>query len=195
MLTARTAYVIVFNALHPEEEHSRLEYWIKVLRSTHSLLVPVKLVYTNMSVVHMQRISNGVESPVPILAVGTHADDRNMTAAHKKKVVLLIDRLKETYPALRDLFLVNARQGKGTSVCQLVSHNTEMLPARCDTLAGVPTGVEDVRNKLVDVAVEHYWLAQPIPKYEPKSLERLVAVRHSRCFRVQNVLELVRGVD
>jgi hypothetical protein len=75
------------------------------------------------------------------LAVATHADDRNLTAAHKKKAGLLIDKLRETYPAqLRELFLVNARQGKG---------------------------VDDVRNKLVDVAVDHFWLAQPVPKYAP----------------------------
>ncbi|ELR21020.1 leucine rich repeat domain containing protein [Acanthamoeba castellanii str. Neff] len=112
MLTGRTVYVVVFNVMQPEEEHSRLEHWLK-------------------------RISNGVESPVPVLAVATHADDRNLTAAHKKKVGLLIDKLRETYPAqLRELFLVNARQGKG---------------------------VDDVRNKLVDVAVDHFWLAQPVP--------------------------------
>jgi hypothetical protein len=75
------------------------------------------------------------------LAVATHADDRNLTAAHKKKAGLVIDKLRETYPAqLRELFLVNARQGKG---------------------------VDDLRNKLVDVAVDHFWLAQPVPKYAP----------------------------
>lgn len=107
MLTARTTYLVVFNGLKPEEEHSRLEYWMKVRRE------PFLISVSRFDERGLQTIINFVQSPVPIIAIATHADDKDMTPAQRKKVTTVFENLKENFPALEHLFFVNARLGKG----------------------------------------------------------------------------------
>jgi len=83
--------MLVFNLLEPEEEKSRLEYYLHT-------------------------IHQNVQSQVVVMLIGTHADDKRCTSSYKKKLFQgMAQDWNEKYPYLKHMTAIDAKSGKGIS--------------------------------------------------------------------------------
>jgi hypothetical protein len=86
-LSDRALYVVVFN-LVDDASRSRIEYWLKIVRSTGII-------------------------PCPIVLVGTHLDDPQCTPSHVQDMQDRVKRFKMTFTNIKDVIFVSCTSGLG----------------------------------------------------------------------------------
>ena len=110
--------MLVFNLMEPEEEKSRLEYYLHAIHSSVKIPVVVMLIGNSPFQAY----------PIPTLASfdgvllllfesGTHADDKRCTSSYKKKLFQgMAQDWNERYPYLKHMAAIDAVSGKGAVV-------------------------------------------------------------------------------
>jgi small GTP-binding protein len=86
-LSDRALYVVVFN-LVDTASRNRIEYWLKIVRSTGII-------------------------PCPIVLVGTHLDDPQCTPSHVQDMQDRVKRFKKTFTNIKDVIFVSCTSGIG----------------------------------------------------------------------------------
>jgi serine/threonine protein kinase/GTPase SAR1 family protein len=87
-LSDRALYVVVFNLVDPQSR-SRVEYWLKIIRTTGGVI------------------------PCPVVLVGTHLDDPLLTPELQQDARDKCKRFKERYTNIKDICYVSCVAGDG----------------------------------------------------------------------------------